>query len=182
MFGRIHLWGHLFLGFCLLRVYVTNSIWLLVIGLFRLCLLDSVIECWVCLEICPCLMYNLLICNIKKYFIMNFYISVVMVAISPLLFLTLFSWILFSYWWAWLKIYWLWFFSMKQFLVSLIFPINFGLYFIYFFCDFYHFLPSCLLWDLFCSNSFRLNVTLFKIFLVFWGKPVSLKAFLLKLL
>ena len=45
MFGRIHLWSHLIMGFCVLEALITVWVLVLMIGLFIIS-----ISSWVCLE------------------------------------------------------------------------------------------------------------------------------------
>ena len=89
MFDRIPLESHLALDSCFERLFVTNSISLLVVGLLNFLFLPvSILVVYMFLGIFPflpdCPIYSLIIVCI----------SVVLVVISPLSFLTLFIWVL----------------------------------------------------------------------------------------
>ena len=124
MFDRIFLWNHQILDFCLLGFFlITNSISLLVMGLFTLsvsfqftlrgCMFQ---EFHLGYPIC----WHITVCGILLWL---FCISV------TVLFLTLFGSSLFYSWWAWLELYQFYLFQKKQLLVSLIFPLAFSFFF-----------------------------------------------------
>ena len=109
MLGRIRLWSHLVLDFCLQGAFlVIDFISRLVIfqltysfNFFFKLSIDSVLVGSMFLETCP----FLLGCQIWWHMIVTFPyvfdISAVLVIMSPFSYLILFIWVLFSSWWAW---------------------------------------------------------------------------------
>ena len=126
MSGRISQWSHPGLDFCLQGVFkITDSISLLVIGLFKLSVSSwfSVCGLYVSRNLPASRLSNLLAHSLFIVFCYGFCISEVLVVISPLSFLILFIWILFLFFLMNLakRLLILFILSKNQLLISLMF-------------------------------------------------------------
>ena len=215
MFGRIIQWSHPVLDFCLHGVFclfvslsfcfcfITDSISLLVIGLFNLFVsyLLSFGRLYVFRNISiSSKLSNLLTYNCSQYFLFFFFLFyclfILVFLCYQLLFLLfhllfcLFGSFLFPSWWAWLEVCWFWLSfqgTNSWFYWAFLLLLFLFLIFHLFLSPLIFIIPFLLLtFSFVCSsfsNSFRWWVRFFIWdFSCFQGRPVSLWTFLLELL